>query len=343
MLPRLLAVWVVAGCLFAACSGRGGGGGSSPRLPIATATPAPTDSLIPVASSGTLTIPLSDPPISGGIALNNVSSIVTSGLTVDLTQATTLPGGFPTLQSAHVQPIFYAETIFSATVSATNGSVTLTVPSSDIFASDSYFVAFFDPNQLNLGWQLTWAGPASVSGDTLTFAHAAAITLDSRTTYAFAMYAVAGAAPTATPTPTPAPSTTPTSGPTASPSPTPSATPTFTPTPTPSPTPTPIAGVLTVTPTDVEITGPSGEQKISVSETNFSGTFTQTNSCGGTSTIATFDTASGTGPSWTPLITGENPGTCSAVIGDGTGQQVSISITVGSNGFTIDTRAHKGR
>ncbi len=66
----------------------------------------------------------------------------------------------------------------------------MTVPSSALVAGATYYVAFFDPNATNLGWQADFAGPASVSGNVLTLALTSGVTFVSRTTYALTVYAI---------------------------------------------------------------------------------------------------------------------------------------------------------
>src|ERR1700726_2154816 len=92
-----------------------------------------------------------------------------------------------------------------------------------------------------------------------------------------------GSTPTPTPTATPAPTATPT--PTATPAPTAPPTPTATPTPTPTPTPVPVVPA----PTSLAFTalGASNAQNVSVSESGYGGTFSETDSCAGIATIAT--------------------------------------------------------
>ncbi len=148
----------------------------------------------------------------------------------------------------------------------------LTLPSSISTAGESFYIAFLAPGAS--AWIEPAAGPAAVSGQTLTFSADTApsvtfpLTLTAGQTYGFALYEVASSAspsptptasptstatptatptpsgtasPTATPTPTgtPSPTPSPTARPTATPTPTPTPTPTRTPSPTPSPTATP--------------------------------------------------------------------------------------------------------
>lgn len=150
----------------------------------------------------------------------------------------------------------------------------------------------------------------------------------------------------ATASPSSSPSSSPSASPSASPSVSPSASPTHTPSPspTPSPTPTPTpgpAGVLTVNPHSVSLvgTGSAYAQSVQVGETGYSGTFGAINNC---ASIAMITPASAAGPSAVFTVTGVNPGTCSATFSDATSQAVVLSISVTTNGFTIQSSNRKG-
>ena len=267
---RLLLSLLVAGLAVAAC----GGGSSNSVSPSTSPTssgssPFVVETTVPVNSNGTLTLPLNAQAFTGTLQLTGVTSSVTSGVTVDLTIESSLPPGFPVLQSiartvagraavtalASPASLLYIEPIFSATVSGTGGSIVLTVPSSSLVAGANYYVAFFDPSATSLGWQTDFAGPASVSGNVLTFALTSPVTFVSRTTYALTVYAISSGAAQPTPVPTALPSTAPTKP---TPSPTPS------PAPSPTPTASPAPGVLSITPTSVSIPSPGTTQIVAV-------------------------------------------------------------------------------
>jgi len=89
-----------------------------------------------------------------------------------------------------------------------------------------------------------------------------------------------------------------------------------------------------ISPSSLTINGAGNTGQIAVSETGYTGNFSQTNSCE-TNGIATFSAASGSGPSWTVTITAETGGTCSALFSDSNGQQQTASITITTSGFTI--------
>jgi hypothetical protein len=326
--------------------------------------------MLPVsATSGTLTVPISAPQYTGTLTVTGAQSPVTSGLTVDLTVASSIPAGFPGLPAATAWarsartalaagaapvPLLSIEPVFSALVTGTGGMVVLHVPASVVDPADAYYIAYFDPNALAFGWQLGWAGPATVSGTTLTFNLSGPVAFDARTTYALVLFAVSDAAPKPTPaptlSPTPHPSPSPSVVPSASPStgasasptpsasPSPSAAPSMQPSSAPSASPSPHA--LTISPSSIAIAGAGNTAQITVSEPGYTGAFDQTNSCQANG-IASFSAASGSGPSWTVTITAQTGGTCSAVFSDSNGQQQTATIDVTTSGFTIQTTGRK--
>jgi hypothetical protein len=131
--------------------------------------------------------------------------------------------------------------------------------------------------------------------------------------------------------------TSPSGSPASSPTPTVSPTATASPAPTASPTPTPPPpGVLSVNPASIQIygTGTSNAAAIFVQETGYSGSFAQTNTC---SSIATIAPASATGPTATFTAVGVNAGTCSTTFSDASSQHTTISITVTTSGFVVQS------
>ncbi len=110
----------------------------------------------------------------------------------------------------------------------------------------------------------------------------------------------------------------------ASPSPSPSASPS------PSPTPNPMG----IAPSTLALTGTgaSNAQTLVVTETGYTGSFTESDTC---STIATVTPSSGTGPSFTFTVTGVAAGTCSATFADTNGQHVTANIGVTTTGVVI--------
>ncbi len=89
-------------------------------------------------------------------------------------------------------------------------------------------------------------------------------------------------------------------------------------------------------PTSVEIygTGQSNAAQITVQEIGYAGSFSQTNTC---SSIATITPASTAGPTAIFTAVGESAGTCTATFSDSKEQDVTISITVTTSGFVIQS------
>jgi outer membrane biosynthesis protein TonB len=138
----------------------------------------------------------------------------------------------------------------------------------------------------------------------------------------------AGATPTPTPTATPAPTATPTPTPSATPTPTATPAPTATPTPTPTPTPVPVVPA----PTSLAFTalGASNAQNVSVSESGYGGTFSETDSCAGIATIAAAS------PTFT--VTPIAVGTCSITIFDISQRMVTVPVTVTTSGLVVQKK-----
>lgn len=86
--------------------------------------------------------------------------------------------------------------------------------------------------------------------------------------------------------------------------------------------------VLSPTVLNFVAAGSAYAQTFSASETNYSGTFTQSNTCNPNSgTIATISPASGTAPV-TFTVTPQSAGSCTVTIGDSSGQSTSLTIGV---------------
>ena len=132
-----------------------------------------------------------------------------------------------------------------------------------------------------------------------------------------------GGTPTPTPTPTPGGTPTPTSAPTATPTPVPTATPTATPAPTPTP-----ASPIGITPYRLNFYGAGNaySQTFNVSESGYSGTFTESDTCNGT--IATLSPTSAGGPSAAFTVTPQGAGNCTLTIKDSNGNSAAVSVTV---------------
>ncbi len=252
-----------------------GCGNNSSTTPPATTTVIPTSTTVAIGPAAVTAVVLAG-TVDASILF---PAAATGSGTLTVVGSGSLPSGAPTLSvarsaasNAQRQP---ATTVSASSPSATLlaylgftpsatftfasfPTFTLTLPSSVSTAGESFYIAFLAPGAS--AWVEPAAGPAAVSGQTLTFnadtvpSVTFPITLTAGQTYGFALYEVASSAspsptptasPTATPTPaaTASPTATPTPAGTASPTPTPTPRPTATPTPssTPSPTPRPTA------------------------------------------------------------------------------------------------------
>jgi hypothetical protein len=96
--------------------------------------------------------------------------------------------------------------------------------------------------------------------------------------------------------------------------------------------------VLSVNPTTVNVlgTGAANAQGISVKETGYTGSFSETDTCSG---IATVTTASASGPSASYTTTGVAVGSCSATFKDASHQSQTAAITVTTTNYTVQGRS----
>lgn len=237
MKTRLLLLgFAVLSASLVAC---GGGGGTGNPIPTATSTPtaAPTNPPInpgsfsagpqsnPIPSSGTqATIPVpSAGGISGSVGVSLTGASVPANTTATDSLTSTAPGNAPVLSVGRIPEaarhtmsgglsnatvIAYASMEFNNTVTfQTLGQFAFTLPSTLIVPGANYYIAFYDPTQPQAGWQADFAGPAAISGTTLTFTPTitAPITFQANTTYWFALYAISSAVSQPTPGPTPPP------------------------------------------------------------------------------------------------------------------------------------------
>jgi hypothetical protein len=242
---------------LAQCSTSGGTGSTVPKgSSSATPTPTPTPSTLP--ASATVMIPVGPSPGSGslGPVLGGYSSTITFPVTettgtITVTLSATQPGGTPTVQSMRRRPqtiggvglvplAFLTFTSPTALTFSSTPSFSFTVPAAAVNAGQIPYLAYYDPTASpQTGWN-TFAGPATVSGTTVTFPAMNGISGLGSTagvTYDIVLFTVTSALTT----PTPTPATSPTASPTASPTGSPTSTPTATPMPTPTPSPSPLS------------------------------------------------------------------------------------------------------
>ena len=246
----LLRPFMAGGAFFfvsalAACGGGGGGTSATPPItnPVSAtpSTPTPSPSPVPISASSVVTVPSSGGsaaiPAFGGYSgnLNFPAPASGAGATLNVTSSLTPPSGVPALSSALRVPkgvgasaLFYvALAPISSVAFASTAGLTLILPSAAT-PGQNYFLASYSSANASAGFQAA-AGPASVSGSSVTFATSSnPQTLAAGTTYVYALYELV--APTPTPSPSATASPTPSHGPSASPSPTPAASPTPAPT-----------------------------------------------------------------------------------------------------------------
>jgi sugar lactone lactonase YvrE len=206
--------------LLAACGG--GGSGSTPpggtpvinpsgtpaALPAATSAPVgPAMAAAVNVSAGGVPVSIDVPASSGGSAT----------LTVDGEGTSNPPSAIPLLArratSSIATPLAFITITASATVTFTaTPSFTLTLPSSVQTNGEQFFIAELTPGAT--AWTEPFLGPASMSGQTLTFASVnEQVAFQAGQTYAFALYettpaTAASPSPTVSPSPVPQRATT---------------------------------------------------------------------------------------------------------------------------------------
>jgi hypothetical protein len=322
---------VAAAALIAGC-----GGGTSSFTPVATPNPNAPFTVTQTASVTSVAAPLSLPSSGGfGGALTLSARTVPASETLTETLTNIAPSAAPALQSVArsaqsrptlsvvpgSQTLYVLITSSVAFVQTSPPVFALTLPNADITAGAAYYLALYDPTQPALGWQRGFAGPATISGTTLTFAPTGtSFTFTAGVQYAFGVYTNTGA----TPSPVPTATATATASPTA--------------TPTPAPTATPIAVTASATQTYV-----GTNQTFVATETGYAGVFTATATCtNGANSSGTVGTI--TPGTATPAPTGgatftfvpANPGTCTVTVKDASSTAGTITFTVSATNVGVN-------
>jgi hypothetical protein len=219
-----IGVLAVASALIAACGGGGSGSPSvppppttsSPTAPPSTPTPNPASTTFPLSQSGPVALPSVD-GLSGTVTIptNNAPS----GATMTVTVVQGKPQGGPTPASANrnaLGPVprpfqtgapnvlFSLELTVSQNVTFPGfPGFSLTLPSSFPTAGEAFFIAAY--NGTSSSATLLDTIPASVSGQTLTFASGSTpFSLDAGATYLLELYETSVSTPSPTSSPTPA-------------------------------------------------------------------------------------------------------------------------------------------
>lgn len=318
----------------------------STSQPLAVVTPPPGSQspqpiALPAGGAGgfTATLVLRPAAIASGTTLAST-----------LTNEAVAPGPLalrerhPAKTAAPPVILLTSEQTFSNDVTvASRPSYAFVLPGSEVVGGANYWLAFYDPTQPSLGWQLGYEGPAVVNGTTLNFnGSPGSFTFQAGQTYYFAVYALSIAAPTPSPAPTPS----------------------STPTPGSSPTPTPPPGAMTMTvqcaqstdactngttsaPGSVQFTASSDTATFTPHETPAT-TFTlQSDTCNTTDDPSAFGNwatlSPGPGNSAqffvaTAVNGSSNPAhlaNCTAIVKDAAGQTVTVDIqvTIGNIGI----------
>jgi hypothetical protein len=230
---RPLAAAITLLAVFAA----GCNGSSSIAPPIGGgATPTPTPSPAPLPAAATATIPVGGAPASAslGPVTGGYSSAITvpagsTSAVLTLTLAATQPAGTPAVQTIKHRPqtigstgiatVAFVTIASSATVTfGTTPTFTFTVPGGAAILGQVSYLALYDPSATpQPGWT-TFAGPGTVSGNTITFTGSGGNQqLKSGVTYDIVLFTTTSALPTPSPNPTATAAPTPTPVPTATP------------------------------------------------------------------------------------------------------------------------------
>jgi hypothetical protein len=183
----------------------GCGGGSTNYTPLSGAFSA-TQTVTIENTASPLSLPSSH-GFSGSVLLSG--AVVPGGTTLTETLTNVRPANAPALQAvaraesrsteavlAGSQVVYVALTA-SATFSETAPpQLTLKLPPADVVAGTTYYLALYDPTRPSLGWQQTFAGPAAISGSTLTFTPpGGTFTFAANEQYDFGVYTYTGPPP----------------------------------------------------------------------------------------------------------------------------------------------------
>jgi hypothetical protein len=267
---------------------------------------------------------------SGTIAFPAAQNGATSSLTITVQPAP--PSTVPSLTTSTVtrKPqaasgsttstgIAAIVVVSSATVTFPSApALTLTVPPVDIVPGATFELAYYDP--VLQAWNLTWAGPATVSGTTLNFAsNGAPLTLTANVPSVFYLLSIS---PSSAPSPNPSPSASP--------------------------------GPLSLTPAAISLVigGTPTTQNLVVSQTNAQPVFTPTLSCtpgpnsppGTVAQIAAVGSATPTTPggsvtfSVSVAATSPTAGTCTGSIASSAGgANATFGVTVTQTGVVLQS------
>ena len=202
-LRGVLFAFVIAAAAAAAGCGGGGGGGGSVTPPNSQPTPTAVPTASPTAAASA-SVPVGTSSQSATVAAGGITAAVTvpaasSGTaTVTIAASATLPSGAAPLarHRSSVTQASCASTFANLALSIAASStitlsgipaLTITLPSNVSTSGVAFYIGYLAPGAT--AWQEPLLGPASVSGQTLTFSTASIpLTLTAGQTYQFALY-----------------------------------------------------------------------------------------------------------------------------------------------------------
>ncbi|HTX57251.1 MAG TPA: hypothetical protein VMD47_09115 [Candidatus Acidoferrales bacterium] len=265
--------------------------------------------------------------VSGSVTLPQTSVSTTASLEMQ----STLPNGIPQPAARTRSPLPLRPDDIGGTVTALvyvtlsvdpGATISQTPAFSFTFSgtlSGNIYLVFYNPASVTNtddGWSVI-SGPAAPSANSVTFGAetiSPPLTLVASTTYVFAVVE------TSTALPSPSPSPTSSSSSSATPSPTPSPTATAS-------TPGLSLGPVVTNPTSLSFiaAGASYAQNLDISQTNFTGSYSEGDNCSG---IATVSPTSNSGGAAVYAVTPVAAGTCQVTVTGGGSMQAVVGVIV---------------
>lgn len=290
----------------------------APLVAVPTPTPAPSSATVTTSTTTTVTIPK---VTTTGVSLVSTLPVANVAASVTETISVSAPSGSTPLArgredaTATPAPIAYVE--LTSTSSVTLSAVPEFVFTlSSVTPGDSYYLAYFNGTE----WITPADGPATVSGDTVTFVSIpGSIPITPSQPALAALYASSA-----------------------------------TPTPSPTPIPTPVAS-----PSSLTLTAGGSAGTFTVSETGNSAAFASSISCTlnpspaptPTATppgnvVATVSPASGTPASAGAAVTftvtpGDESGACTVTVTDANSAAITIPVTVSTTNLSVYGKPRK--
>ena len=175
---------------------------SNTGLVTPTASPTPTNSLtFSVAAAGSTQAMPAGFTVAGTATFPNAT--VGAGSNLTITETATTPSGLPNLNAPNAAIIFFSFAPAANVTFTGFPGFSFTLPAAISTTNEQFYIAFYDPKNPSLGWQTGYRGPATVSGQTLTFSgNSTTFAMLSATTYNYVLYELASG-PTPTPFPNP--------------------------------------------------------------------------------------------------------------------------------------------